>query len=88
MNYSFLTFSPTAEEIELSQDNVPVNTNPAYESSIQKSAILITSDPAYGHFSSLTQQPASPYETVLHPDELEGEHEYDVIPYDLPPSTQ
>ena len=79
-NYSF---RPKAEEIEHSQDNVPMDTNPAYESS----TILTTSNLSYTQFSSLTQQPASLYDMVLHPEELEGENEY-AIPYDLPPSTR
>ena len=80
------SFRPTAEEIELSHDNV--NTNPAYERSAKNPTILTTSNPAYGSFSSLTEQLASPYELVLHPDGQGQEHMYDVIPHDLPPSTQ
>ena len=51
-----------------------MDTNPAYGCTVKKPA--------------LTQQSASPYEVVLHPDEQEGDNEYAVIPYDLPSSTQ
>ena len=61
-NYSF---RPTTEEIELPRDNVPVDINPAYESSVKKPAILISSNPAYGQFSSITELSAPPYEIPL-----------------------
>ena len=86
--YQPISYSPTAEEIELSQGTVQVDVNPAYGSSIRKSALPLTSNPAYGHFSSLTEESASPYEMVPHPDENEEEHKYDVIPYHLPSSTK
>ena len=86
---SFLTYSHTAEVIELSQGPIPVNVDD-YGSSVTKSALPIplASNPAYGQFSSATEESASAYEMVPHPDENEGEHKYDVIPYHLPSSTK
>ena len=71
---------------------IPLASNPAYGqlSSVTESALPIplASNPAYGQFSSPTEESASAYEMVPHPDENEGEHKYDVIPYYLPSSTK
>ena len=86
---SCLTYSHTAEVIELSQGPIPVNAN-AYGISVTKSALptSLASTPAYGELSSPTEESASAYEMVPHPDENEGEHKYDVIPYHLPSSNK
>ena len=86
---SFLTYSHTAEVIELSQGPIPVNVD-AFGSSVTESALPIplARNPAYGQLSSITEESASAYEMVPHPDENEGEHKYDVIPYHLPSSTK
>ena len=86
---SSLTYSHTAEVIELSQGLIPVNVDD-YGSSITKSALPIplASNPAHGQFGSATEESASAYKIVPHPDENEGERKYDVIPYHLPSSTK
>ena len=60
-----------------------MDTNPAYGSSVKKPAIFITSNPAYGHFSSLTELSAAPYEIPLHRDERKRESQ-SAAPYEIP----